>query len=226
MLKRTKLIFLCFTGLSLFLAAYPFFDVRFSKLFYYGNNQFVVQHYLVANVYFYEFIIREIMLPTIIVFLLFFPIIIKFSKNTKNKFAKFNFKIKDIFYIWTSALFVVIIVENIFKNFWGRARPVDTTLFGGEKNFSAWINYSTECATNCSFVSGDASVGFFIACLYYITKKNIYLYLSIIFGLIIGITRIGAGAHFLSDISMSFVLINIILFSNHYCFAQWSKTKV
>ena len=225
MFKSTKLIFICFIGLSFFLAAFPFFDVLFSNLFYSGNNQFVVQHYPVHSIYFYEFIIREMMLPIIIIFLLFFPIIIKISEKTKNKFIEFNFKTKDILYIWTSAIFVTIVVESVFKGFWGRARPVDTTLFGGEKDFSAWINYSAECATNCSFVSGDASVGFFISCLYYITKKNTYLYLSIVFGLIIGLTRIGAGAHFLSDISMSFVLVNLILFINYYCFTQWSKTK-
>ena len=226
MLKRIKLIYFSFILISFFLGAYPFFDISFSNFFYSGNNQFIVQHYLVHKVYFYEFIIRELMLPIIVIFLLFFPIFIKFFKNIKNKFSDFNLKTKDILYIWSSALMVTIIVENIFKNFWGRARPVDTTIFGGQKDFTTWINYSSECATNCSFVSGDASVGFFIACMYYITKKNIYLYLSVIFGLIIGITRIGAGAHFLSDILMSFVLINIILFTNNYCFKQWSKTNI
>ena len=52
----------------------------------------------------------------------------------------------------------------------------------------------------CSFVSGDASVGFSIIVLYFITKKVLFLYLSLISGILLGFVRIIAGGHFLSDI--------------------------
>ena len=225
MFSVIKIFYLLFILLSLILAAYPSADISFSGIFYRGNNQFLVQHYLVSSSYFYEFIIRDVLMPLIVVFLLFFPIIIKFSKYLKTKFHKYNFKIKDIFFIWISALFVTVIVSSVLKNLWGRARPVDTTIFDGDKIFTPWTFYSTQCLDNCSFVSGDASVGFFIACFYYITKNNKFLYLSIVIGLIIGIVRIGAGAHFLSDVLMSFVVVNVILHITRYLFAKWEKTK-
>ena len=223
MLNRIKIIYFLFLGLSLLLAFYPALDIEFSKLFYKGKNQFVVQHYLVSWVYFYEYVIRDILMPLIVIFLLFFPIIIKFSDFLKVKFSEYNIRISDIIYIWISTAVVAFVVSHIFKNNWGRARPVDTIFFGGDKNFSSWIEYSTECIDNCSFVSGDASVGFFVSCLYFVTGKKKFFYLSVFLGAIIGITRIGAGGHFLSDVLMSFVLVNFILFVNHYFYSKWKK---
>ena len=225
MFSGIRLFYLLFILLSFVLAIYPSADIGFSSIFYKGNNQFFVQHYLVSSVYFYEFLVRNVMMPLIIVFLLFFPILIKLSKYLKNKFHIYNFKIRDILFVWISALLIAVLINFVLKNLWGRARPVDTIIFDGEKIFTPWTFYSTQCLDNCSFVSGDASVGFFIACLYYVTNNNKFLYFSIIVGLIIGVVRIGAGAHFLSDILMSFVVVNIVLQFTRYLFIKWEKTK-
>ena len=58
----------------------------------------------------------------------------------------------------------------LLKGFWGRARPNDILELGGNDNFSAWFQYSDACNANCSFVSGDASVGFALIAMYFITK--------------------------------------------------------
>ena len=71
MFSGIRLLQFLFVGTSLLLAIYPYADIWFSDLFYKGNNQFVVQHYLVGRAYFYEFIIREIMMPLIVFLLLF-----------------------------------------------------------------------------------------------------------------------------------------------------------
>ena len=60
-----------------------------------------------------------------------------------------------------------VIVNSIFKSFWGRARPNDTLVFGGEQPFTIpWLNVDY-CETNCSFVSGDVS--FFTLSLLYMS---------------------------------------------------------
>ena len=64
-----------------------------------------------------------------------------------------------------------------------------------------------------------------IQVLYLYTMKMIVIILKIVIGLIIGIVRIGAGAHFLSDVLMSFVVVNVILHITRYLFAKWEKTK-
>ena len=116
---------------------------------------------------------------------------------------------------------------NIFlKGFWGRARPGDILQLGGKEGFTPWYQISESCDSNCSFVSGDASVGFFIAIFYYITKNIKFFYLSIFLGLFFGFARIGAGAHFLSDVLMSFILVNFgLLISRHiyYQIIKWIK---
>ena len=87
---------------------------------------------------------------------------------------------------------------------------------GGKDVFTPWYELSNACNTNCSFVSGDASVGFSIIILYLITKKILFFYLSIAFGLILGFIRIIAGGHFLSDVLLAgtcIIILNLILFS-------------
>ena len=86
---------------------------------------------------------------------------------------------------------------------------------GGKESFSPWFEITNACETNCSFVSGDASVGFSIIILYLITKKIIFLYASFVAGFVFGLIRIMAGGHFLSDIFFAgffVVILNIILF--------------
>ena len=224
MFKGIGIFYLLFFTISIVLAIFPFLDNAFTSIFYRGNNQFVVQHYLVSIFHFYEFIIRDLFMPLIVVVILFLPIVLKFSNFLKNRLNMFDLKIDEIIYVWMSALSVVIVVNSL-KTFWGRARPVDTFIFDGDKIFTSWIAYSNECLSNCSFVSGDASVGFFIACLYYLNKNIKILYISILFGLIIGFVRIGAGAHFLSDILMSFVVVNLVLTMVYGMFSKWIFKK-
>ena len=118
--------------------------------------------------------------------------------------------------LWVSQIISVLIFVNlILKNFWGRARPNDVVEFGGKESFSPWFEISNVCETNCSFVSGDASVGFSVIILYLITKKIIFLYASFFAGFVFGLIRIMAGGHFLSDIFFAgffIVILNIILF--------------
>ena len=110
---------------------------------------------------------------------------------------------------------ILIFVNLILKNLWGRARPNDVLQLGGRETFSPWYEITNACGSNCSFVSGDASVGFSIIILYLITKKIIFLYSSIVVGFVLGLIRIMAGGHFLSDIFFAgffIVILNIILF--------------
>ena len=104
-----------------------------------------------------------------------------------------------------------VVVNSIFKNLWGRARPNDTIQFSGEEPFTIpWLNVDY-CDTNCSFVSGDVS--FFtlsLAVLVIFNKQswNTYAYISI--GLI-SLLRIMEGDHFLSDTIMSFIITYVII---------------
>jgi lipid A 4'-phosphatase len=101
---------------------------------------------------------------------------------------------------------------------WGRTRPNDTLEFGGKDVFSPWYKFGDSCTSNCSFVSGDASVGFALIVFYFITKKNIYIYLSILSGLSLGFIRISAGGHFLSDVVFSQIIVTGMIFLSYILF--------
>ncbi len=95
---------------------------------------------------------------------------------------------------------------------WGRARPNEIQQFGGNDLFTPWFRFGDSCFSNCSFVSGDASVGFALIVFYFITKNNFFIYMSIFFGLSLGFIRIIAGGHFLSDIIFAQIVVTAMMF--------------
>ena len=193
-----------------FITSGPSIDLYISGLFYYGASQFALQSFDLTSILF-----RDILLPLILIYILIIPIIGRFAKIDKI-FFNYKFSIKEIFLLWGSQIVGVLILVNlILKNLWGRARPNDVLQLGGKETFSPWYEITDACGSNCSFVSGDASVGFSIIILYLITKKIIFLYASVVAGFVFGLIRIMAGGHFLSDIFFAgifIVILNITLF--------------
>lgn len=191
--------------LSILLTFGPSFDIFFSSIFYKGNGQFVFQSY-----YTFVLLVREIMLPAVLVYVLILPIFSKFFLINKI-FFNYVFSSKEFLFIWMSILLNTTVV-HLFKNFWGRARPGDIIQLGGEGVFTPWYKLSDACTTNCSFVSGDSAAGFSIIILYFVTQNLKYIYLSIFFGLLLGIVRITEGAHFLSDVVFSGLMVVMFTF--------------
>ena len=104
----------------------------------------------------------------------------------------------------------LVVVNGVLKDHWDRARPRDLTEFGGNKQFTpAWIR-SNQCDRNCSFPSGHAAAGFSFIAIYFVSSSRIWLLLSVLCGGLIGLTRIAVGAHFLSDVIVSFFVVYLI----------------
>ena len=183
-------------------------DVYISSLFYEGNQKFFIESFSLTSV-----LARKIFLPLLIVYIFICPILSLYSP-IKNIFFGYKFIFKDIIFIFSSVFFNLIIIVNVLlKGFWGRARPNDILELGGKDNFSAWFQYSDACNSNCSFVSGDASVGFSLIVLYLITKNRLFFWLSLLSGIILGAVRISEGGHFFSDILMSGIIIYFLSFT-------------
>lgn len=110
-----------------------------------------------------------------------------------------------------------LIANALFKENWGRARPRQVIEFGGSAEFSPPLLIADQCSSNCSFVSGDASMGFFFLAMAMLTppkQRKIAVAATLAFGSFIGFMRIIQGAHFLSDVIFAgvFVSFTIILF--------------
>ncbi len=205
--KKNYFLYFFIFFLIIFITIAPSLDLFVSGFFYFGESQFLLQSYYDVTVFF-----RKVILRGIIVYILLIPILCLFLPLGQLYFNH-KFNIKEIIFLWVSSLLNWLIVINLLlKNIWGRARPGDTLQLGGKENFTPWFQYSDACNTNCSFVSGDASIGFSIIVLYFITKKEVYFWLSLLFGSLLGLVRIMEGGHFLSDVVMSSLIIFIFYY--------------
>jgi len=104
-----------------------------------------------------------------------------------------------------------LVVNGILKEHWGRARPRDVTEFGGDRRFTPAFVISDQCERNCSFTAGHPSAGFALAALGYAyasrRKRWQVIAAATGFGLIVGLARVAAGGHFLSDVLFSGVIV-------------------
>ena len=184
----------------------PSLDLYISDLFYNGDKQFLIQSYYPVSIFF-----RKILLPLILIYVFVLPLVLRFFPLQKIYFG-YKFTLSEIVYIWVSGAVTMLLVVNVLlKNMWGRARPNDVSYFNGFQDFTPWYKISDACSSNCSFVSGDSSVGFFLIVFYFITKKNAYLYLGLILGSLLGFIRIAAGGHFFSDIIFSQIVVTVTI---------------
>jgi lipid A 4'-phosphatase len=121
-------------------------------------------------------------------------------------------------------LLAVIVVgpwlgATLFKDHWGRARPVQIAEFGGDKRFTpAWV-ISDQCDENCSFVGGHASGAFSLMALAWVVKRHrrFWLAAGTLWGAHMGLVRMAQGGHFLSDI----VFAGFLVYFSAALLARW-----
>jgi lipid A 4'-phosphatase len=116
-----------------------------------------------------------------------------------------------VFLLLALALGPGVTVNTIFKDHWGRARPVQITEFGGDKKFTRTFVPADQCARNCSFPAGDPSLGFYLASIALLAPLPVWrrrgIAGAIVLGAGLGIVRLAQGGHFLSDIIASGFLV-------------------
>ena len=102
-----------------------------------------------------------------------------------------------------------LLVNTLFKDHWGRARPAQVAGLGGEKDFTPAWQPSTQCQRNCAFVCGDAAVGFFFLApaFLFAKRRRAWLATGMAAGGLLGLMRLAQGGHFLSDVIFSFYVV-------------------
>lgn len=98
-----------------------------------------------------------------------------------------------------------LLVNGVFKEFYGRPRPREVVEFGGKREFApVWEPHIG--AGGKSFPSGHASMGFFwlsLGVFYWERNRRLataYLLLGLVHGGCMGFGRIVQGAHWFSDV--------------------------
>lgn len=119
-----------------------------------------------------------------------------------------------------------LVANVILKDNWGRARPREVIEFGGQTRFTPPLMMANNCANNCSFVAGDAALGFYLPCFGYVVstkRKRRVFWGGMALGVIFGVTRIVMGGHFMSDVLFAafFMLLTTALLH----MAMFGRTK-
>ncbi|OAI56429.1 hypothetical protein AYO49_04325 [Verrucomicrobiaceae bacterium SCGC AG-212-N21] len=111
-----------------------------------------------------------------------------------------------------------LLVNGVLKHSWARARPKELVEFGGTKPYER-IFTEVKGSLGRSFPSGHASSAFVLSALGFAaaiwgTRQGMWagLALGAVWGALVGWSRIASGAHFLSDVMWSAVLVTCVNF--------------
>lgn len=118
----------------------------------------------------------------------------------------------------TLALGPGLVVNTLFKDTWGRARPSQIAAFGGDKMFSPAPWFSNQCDDNCSFVSGHAALAFWLVAFAFLVPQRIRAWAivgALGFGFLIGLVRVMQGAHFLSDVLFAGATVLAVVYAGY-----------
>lgn len=121
-----------------------------------------------------------------------------------------------VFVVLATALGPGLIANTLLKDHWGRARPYQVAEFGGGKQFTPAPIPAGQCERNCAFVSGHAALGIslvsFALLLPTAGRRRFGIAAAIGFGALVGLGRVAAGHHFLSDV----VYAGLIVFATSW----------
>ncbi len=133
-----------------------------------------------------------------------------------------------LFLVLTMALGPGLTVNVILKDHWGRPRPSTVTEFGGPYAYRPPVIPGGPCANNCSFPSGHASLGFWMAAPAMLAgkrRRKMTIPVAIGFGALVGVVRMAQGGHFLSDVVYSgLITVGIITILHSALIARSGKS--
>ena len=114
-----------------------------------------------------------------------------------------------------------LLVNTLFKDHWGRARPVQVAQLGGTEPYTPPLYFVAD-GDGRSFPSGHSSVGFAFIAFWFVWRKRhprwakMALLGTLVFGTLVGLTRMAAGGHFLSDVMWSAWVVSFAAWVLYY----------
>jgi lipid A 4'-phosphatase len=119
-----------------------------------------------------------------------------------------------VFLVLTMVVGPGLIINLGLKNHWGRPRPYQTQDFNGQDPFMPWYDLHGACKRNCSFVSGEASTGFWMvapASLLPPPWRTPAIVAAFAFGAAASLLRLAFGGHYLSDVLLGGLITLIVI---------------
>ena len=193
--------------ISILFIIFPEFDIWFSDLFHAEEGGFWVKSIPLFNY------LREIG-PTLVWLVTLACIISLLSYFLIPTISTlFGFQL-PIFLLVSLMLGPWIVVNEIFKDLWGRPRPHMTEIFGGEAPYVPVWYITDYCPNNCSFVSGEASISIWLVAVILVAPIVWRLPIAVVMimlTLALSLNRIAFGGHFLSDVLLSLGITLLIM---------------
>lgn len=105
------------------------------------------------------------------------------------------------------ALLPGLLVNQVLKEHWGRARPVQVEQFGGERPFTPAFVYTG--GRGGAFSSGHVAAAAYLIGVAHLLAgpRSRWLLLAAVYTALVGLARMAAGGHFLSDVVTSVFLV-------------------
>lgn len=127
-----------------------------------------------------------------------------------------RFRRRALYILLVIALGPGVVVNLVFKDHWGRPRPVHVQEFGGEYAYVPPLQMAD--TPDKSFVCGHCSVGYAFFVLYFLSQnhKPLYFILTLTLAWTMGFTRMASGGHFASDILWSGYLVFLVAYALYY----------
>jgi lipid A 4'-phosphatase len=187
---------------SILLIIYSQVDIQISSLFYSAEQGFYLKDSWWVRLLYNSV---PILLKTIVFGVIGLYIV---NKIFKTKLLKVNGRI-TLYLLIALIVGPGLIVNSLFKDHFGRARPFTVTEFGGDRIFTPAFVITDQCEKNCSFSSGHAAGAFFVLALAFLMKKRRewWIALATVYGFGVGVARIAAGGHFFSDVFISYFVV-------------------
>jgi len=207
-MHRSRLILACFVLASVLLAAFPAIDIGFSSVFFDEGFPWGDQ--------WWQPLLREATSWFLYLSMLVVVGVYVFNRWTGQ--SRWQIDGRKVAYLALVLMLGAGAIVNLgLKDNFGRARPRDVTEFGGTKSFTPAFVVSQECRKNCSFSSGEGAAGFFsLALAFALGRKRRILLAAIAVGVVVSFARVAAGAHFLSDVVVSFFVMLIVTDVLHF----------
>ena len=184
---------------SIVIFLFPQIDLATSQLFYQPDHGFL---FATHNRHFFNHF-RNFMVYFTYVFIGLITLTLLFGLLFKKLTLPFSTK-ECLFILICFAVAPTLVVNDVLKNHWGRARPYQIQQFGGNKTFTPAWTLSSQCERNCSFTSGEtANVFCYLALAFVVRRKKLVTGIVLTAGLLMAIARIGQGGHFVSDTLLS-----------------------
>lgn len=199
-LPRAQGILLLFLASSLLLVWFPGIDLQLSGWFFRGGA------FPLADAW-WTILLHQCVGPALGVGLAALVAIYGFNRLSKRNVLGVDGRVVG-YLVLVLALGAGLVVNVVLKNGFGRARPRNVIQFGGSQEFTPAFVVAGECASNCSFSSGDGAGAFFsLALALAAGRRRAMVLAATLFGSLVSFARIAAGAHFLSDTVVSFFVM-------------------